>query len=168
MEAIKTKYKGVQFRSKLEARVAVFFNYYGLKWDYEPESFRLKNGQIYCPDFFLSDLDCFCEVKPIRDVSSDEFCVKIPNVTFLSNKEYSKIEFFEKRLCLIVGIPTDRNFLLYHKTNGKLDYDYVYPCFDTKLNRWRWWSCCTIDDYPRYGNIEECAKIARYYDFFNY
>lgn len=36
IKAHPTKYKGVQFRSRLEARWAVFFDLVGWKWEYEP------------------------------------------------------------------------------------------------------------------------------------
>lgn len=51
IKAIETKYKGYQFRSRLEARWAVFFDSLGVKWEYEPEGFDLENGIYYLPDF---------------------------------------------------------------------------------------------------------------------
>lgn len=50
MKAIETKWKGYHFRSRLEARWAVFFNHLGLNWQYEPEGFE-KDGEKYLPDF---------------------------------------------------------------------------------------------------------------------
>jgi hypothetical protein len=44
MKAIKTKYGGYTFRSRLEARWAAFFDAFGLKWTYEPEGFVLNDG----------------------------------------------------------------------------------------------------------------------------
>ena len=61
---IPTEYKGTRFRSRLEARWAVFFDALGIEWQYEPEAFRLKNGDGYTPDFWLPQLHCFAEVKP--------------------------------------------------------------------------------------------------------
>ena len=51
MKAIQTRYNGYLFRSRLEARWAVFFNTLGLKWEYEPEGFDLGDGVYYLPDF---------------------------------------------------------------------------------------------------------------------
>lgn len=51
MKIIETKYKGYHFRSRLEARWAVFFDELGVKWEYEPEGFELPNGKYYLPDF---------------------------------------------------------------------------------------------------------------------
>lgn len=51
--AIQTSYKGYRFRSRLEARWAVFFDSLGIKWDYEPEGFELGDAGRYLPDFFV-------------------------------------------------------------------------------------------------------------------
>lgn len=53
MKAIETQYKGYRFRSRLEARWAVFFDRLGIKWDYELEGFELPDGTRYLPDFRL-------------------------------------------------------------------------------------------------------------------
>lgn len=50
IKPIETKYKGYRFRSRLEARWAVFFETLGCSWEYEPEGFDL-NGLYYLPDF---------------------------------------------------------------------------------------------------------------------
>jgi hypothetical protein len=48
--AIETRYAGCRFRSRLEARWAVFFSHLGMAWEYEPEGFKLSMGH-YLPDF---------------------------------------------------------------------------------------------------------------------
>ena len=48
---IETVYNGYRFRSRLEARWAVFFDALGVKYEYEPEGFKLHNGMYYLPDF---------------------------------------------------------------------------------------------------------------------
>lgn len=64
LRAIQTRYKGYAFRSRTEARWAVFFDHMGIKWEYEPEGFELGNGLRYLPDFWLPDLCLWVEVKP--------------------------------------------------------------------------------------------------------
>lgn len=60
-----TEYKGILFRSRLEARVAVFFDKAGIEWVYEPD--RVVNGDSeYNPDFYLPELDDYVEVKGKR------------------------------------------------------------------------------------------------------
>lgn len=65
IKAIETLYKGWRFRSRLEARWAIFFDALKIKWEYEPEGFRF-NKTTYLPDFFLPTFDggMYCEVKP--------------------------------------------------------------------------------------------------------
>lgn len=67
MKPIETRYKGYRFRSRLEARWAVFFDALGIEWEYEPEGFELDDGTRYLPDFLLHRVWCgesvFVEVK---------------------------------------------------------------------------------------------------------
>lgn len=63
LKAIQTEYKGYLFRSRLEARWAVFFDACGVKWEYEPEGLVLSDNNYYLPDFYLSDFRCYFEVK---------------------------------------------------------------------------------------------------------
>lgn len=63
IKAVPTEYKGYLFRSRLEARWAVFFDALGIEWEYEPEGIVLSNGKSYLPDFYLVDFYCFFEVK---------------------------------------------------------------------------------------------------------
>ena len=51
IKPIETFYKGYRFRSRLEARWAVFFDSLGIEWEYEPEGFQLPSGACYLPDF---------------------------------------------------------------------------------------------------------------------
>lgn len=64
IKAIQTEYKGYKFRSRLEARWAVFFDAAGIKWEYEPQGFECKDGTRYLPDFYLPEERMWCEVKP--------------------------------------------------------------------------------------------------------
>lgn len=65
IKAIETRYAGCRFRSRLEARWAVFFDHLGIKWEYEPQGFDLSSG-YYLPDFFLPGIGegSWFEVKP--------------------------------------------------------------------------------------------------------
>lgn len=73
IKAIETRYKGYRFRSRLEARWAVFFDHLGLRWQFEPEGFDLSAHGLgyYLPDFFLPDLNYWIEVKPESFSSRD-------------------------------------------------------------------------------------------------
>lgn len=65
IKAIETEYNGYRFRSRLEARWAVFFDTAGIEYEYEPEGYDLGNGIYYLPDFYLPWFKCFVEIKPL-------------------------------------------------------------------------------------------------------
>lgn len=81
MKPIETYYNGRYFRSRLEARWAVFFDACGVKYEYEPEGYDLGDGLWYLPDFLLHDVifnhaayshgnDLYVEVKGNMDEES--------------------------------------------------------------------------------------------------
>ncbi len=74
IKAIETQYKGFRFRSRLEARWAVFFDSLGVPYEYEAQGYDL-DGLWYLPDFFLPELNCHIEIKP----------------TFLVDKDWEKV-----------------------------------------------------------------------------
>ena len=53
IKPIETVYNGYRFRSRLEARWAVFFDALGIKYEYEPEGYTLQDGTKYLPDFMI-------------------------------------------------------------------------------------------------------------------
>jgi hypothetical protein len=55
LKAIQTYYRGVSFRSRLEARWAVFFDCLDIRWQYEKQGYDLPSGN-YLPDFWLPDI----------------------------------------------------------------------------------------------------------------
>jgi hypothetical protein len=63
VRAIETEYRHYRFRSRTEARWAVFLDAAGIGWRYEFEGFNV-HGNYYLPDFFLPELKTFLEVKP--------------------------------------------------------------------------------------------------------
>ena len=77
LKAIETSFKGYKFRSRLEARWAVFFDAMGMDWTYEPEGFHLPNGVMYLPDFFVKNDSGLCsywyEIKP----KNSDPCLKV-------------------------------------------------------------------------------------------
>lgn len=63
IKPIQTQYKGYRFRSRLEARWAVFFDALGVAWEYEKEGFEMHTGERYLPDFWLPKDQMWVEVK---------------------------------------------------------------------------------------------------------
>lgn len=72
IKPIQTEFNGYRFRSRLEARWAVFFKTMNIKYIYEHEGFDLGQAGWYLPDFYLPEYDYQVEIKPTDDVPSDE------------------------------------------------------------------------------------------------
>ncbi|GAA1022089.1 hypothetical protein Aple_064580 [Acrocarpospora pleiomorpha] len=77
ISAIETRYAGCHFRSRLEARWAVYFDHLGIAWEYERQGYecsaRLTLGTepiAYLPDFWLPEYGMFGEVKGQLDTES--------------------------------------------------------------------------------------------------
>lgn len=92
LKAIETVYKGYRFRSRLEARWAVFLDSLGIKWVYEHEGFETSSGW-YLPDFYLPEWYLWAEIKP--GSPSDDHFVK-PQAFVIEGKRH---------LMLISGNP---------------------------------------------------------------
>jgi len=96
--AIPTQYKGVQFRSRLEAKWAAFFDLLGWKWEYEPIDL---SG--YIPDFMLltTTSPIFVEVKPcttLQEFETDPSALPRALKAFSAQKEK-----YERTELLLVG-----------------------------------------------------------------
>lgn len=70
MKSIPTIYRGVRFRSRLEARWAEAFDQRGIEWTYEEDSYDL-DGKYYLPDFWLPRLRTYVEVKGILNEEAE-------------------------------------------------------------------------------------------------
>ena len=146
IKPIETLYKGYRFRSRLEARWAVFFDTLGVEWEYEPEGFDLGDGLYYLPDFRIRNsaiihqcefngVDIYVEVKGVASV---EDIAKINKFTYESDDEYY---WLNKYPLLVVGnIPEGDNIAdieqsMVNKSNSvfysftTIDNDYYYPAF---------------------------------------
>ena len=105
--AIPTKYNHYTFRSRMEARWAVFFDGMGIKWDYEKEGFKLEDI-LYLPDFELLTFQggCFVEVKPVE--FTEEETEKANLLVIKSNRPLWKA----------IGVPDYK------------EYDVIFPVGD--------------------------------------
>jgi len=63
IKAIETVYNGYRFRSRLEARWAVYFDTLGIQYQYEKEGYDLGEAGRYLPDFWLPQVNMWAEVK---------------------------------------------------------------------------------------------------------
>lgn len=99
MKPIETVYKGYRFRSRLEARWAVFLDELGATWSFEVEGLQL-HGVRYLPDFWVSSWDVWIEVKAQAPTAGERVKCRL-----LSRES-------GKRVLLIAGEPwseRDRN-----------------------------------------------------------
>lgn len=75
IKAIETEWNGYRFRSRLEARWAVFFQAVGIEWEYEPEGFDLgPDLGWYLPDFIMlhnPGRGPYVEIKPTEPTPSE-------------------------------------------------------------------------------------------------
>jgi hypothetical protein len=101
--AIETPYRGHRFRSRAEARWAVFFDHMEWTWEYEKEGYDL-DGLRYLPDFWLPDISCWFEVKG-TDPSRTEMIA-------LSRLVYKS----KRKAILAIGAPQEDEHQLIHFT----------------------------------------------------
>jgi hypothetical protein len=57
IKPIETRYKGYRFRSRLEARWAVFFDTMEIPWEYEKEGFKF---------YVMAGTECSCAMPPFE------------------------------------------------------------------------------------------------------
>lgn len=120
IKAIETLYKGYKFRSRLEARWAVFFDALGVEWEYEPEGYILSTGEHYLPDFWLPDTGVWVEVKGMLPTGESHHCdtewVARDNGP-ISSPLFRKLRDFgddiEQAVLLGVGLPHYGDAFLY-------------------------------------------------------
>ena len=112
MKVIETEYKGYRFRSRLEARWAVFFDACGVKWEYEPEGFDLGYGLYYLPDFLLHDvlirndnvpINLWVEVKGQMTELDAKKIIKFANER--EDIEYCCLDLYENPILIVTNIP---------------------------------------------------------------
>ena len=141
MKAIETSYRGYKFRSRVEARWAVFFDAMGIIWEYEAEGYDL-DGDWYLPDFWLPEWDTFAEIKGIGfDNLEEKDQIKIRKLAFYSRKP----------VILLDGTPDAREYMLF-------EYD---PWSDTLFERMEPLFIAIDTDMELSINYELAVKAAR-------
>lgn len=116
IKPIETHYKGYRFRSRLEARWAVFFETLGWQWEYEPEGFDLE-GTWYLPDFKV-----YPENPSFGDENAYWFEVK-PHMSLMGYKEFKKIALFTKHIgniWILDGVPSFGAYIGWYHMNWGL------------------------------------------------
>lgn len=112
IQAIETVYNGYRFRSRLEARWAVFFDALGIKYEYEKEGFDLGEAGWYLPDFFIPSANLWVEIKGSNP--SPEDLTKVA--------EFSKAS---QRIVLVTGNPFPAEYTIRWFSGGcEIDLDF--------------------------------------------
>lgn len=139
IKPIDTVYNGYKFRSRLEARWAVFFDEIGIKYDYEKEGYDLGNCTAYLPDFYLPELDCFVEIKGEYNYISP----------FEKEKAHKLAELTHKNVYIFYGqIPVLNELNEYGNNGAAIAFLYTdNPIFGGYLNnvemdiQYQWCQC---------------------------
>ena len=115
IKPIETVYKGYRFRSRLEARWAVFFDNLGIVWEYEKEGFDLGEGIYYLPDFWLPEVKMWAEVKPEEwgelPISDKNKITKLAQQTKCG-------------VLMLVGVPEDKPYIGISNIEGNSECEY--------------------------------------------
>lgn len=100
---ILTAWRGYRFRSRLEAKWAVFFEALELGWEYEPEGFELSDGSRYLPDFKVR-----YPGSRTDEIHFNWFEVK-PDLLSISERDWQRMALWEEEteqeLMLLDGTP---------------------------------------------------------------
>lgn len=122
IKAIETVYNGYKFRSRLEARWAVFFDTVGIEYQYEPEGYDM-DGVWYLPDFWFPEWDCWVEIKP-----------HVPKFTLPYVDDYIKCQMLaeeaRKVVLLIGGTPWVQKLPDFSYPECKAEYGIAIFCGD--------------------------------------
>lgn len=145
IKAIDTYYNGNYYRSRLEARWAVFFESCGIRYEYESEGFKMESGRKYLPDFHLPDLDLYIEVKP--DLGGAFLPTGQPNWDAVyEHEDFEKWQEFSHRhqIGVLFGRPHNKPFWIVQPVDSGL----VLFHLETRLSGWgrekpfwRLWNC---------------------------
>lgn len=121
ISAIETRYGGALYRSRTEARWAVFFDLAGMAFQYEADGFALGSG-AYLPDFWLPGPRVFLEVKGVEPTPAER------------RKVADLVAARECDALIAVGGPEERFGLLWFDASGErpgryvLAQDRITPC----------------------------------------
>lgn len=149
LKPIDTEYANHLFRSRLEARWAVYFDTLRIKWVYEPEGYEM-NRYKYLPDFYFPELDFYAEIKPDNFGDSD---VK---------KWCAFVKATKKPLVIFEGTPHAKDCRIFYY-DGKVftDYHRVIPFAHlSKISYGTFWYCGNMEDWSNYLPYKRAIKAA--------
>ena len=153
IKAKKTVYGGVTFRSREEARWAVFFDSLGIVYEYEPFWDEVGPDYLtvnYLPDFYLKKQDIFIEVKPAHPTDIEKrkaayWCKDVQEIVILFN----------------LNPPTEKN------DNGWLFYYPNISKIPIIMKNYWWGECskCGHIDIAEFAYVTSCGCFSP--DYYN-
>jgi hypothetical protein len=159
MKAIETVYAGYRFRSRLEARWAVFFERMGIPFEYEKEGYELPwlttDGTFfYLPDFWIPAWRAWVEIKG-EDPTEEELekCQSLRD-SFPGKKG--------KKVIMFVGDPMTENCRFFRCTPDDESPFYVsVPFILTQCSNCGmvWATKTEFDDWFTIGAGERCPEV---------
>lgn len=160
LKAIETRYKGYRFRSRLEARWAVFFDALKIKWEYEIEGFDLGVAGLYLPDFWLKEHGVWIEIK--GKYPNTEEIKKAARLTSLSE--------YKTPALIVSGMPEEETIHVPEIPGleklgmiGKKTYSYLVWCnFSCYITHNPEHVASELNTCPRIRNAYEAARSARF------
>lgn len=138
ISAISTEYGGFKFRSRTEARWAIFFDALCIPWEYEKEGYEIA-GVRYLPDFWLPTIKMFAEVKPgAFDKAARNLAIQINNQTgfdvlMLCGQPYNAPA---KAISNIGGLLIDCEYCLTNYQNYPTEEHRFYSNPSNQERRW--------------------------------
>lgn len=133
LNPIQTEYGGYKFRSRLEARWAVFFDECNVEWEYEPEGYELPDGTKYLPDFLLhikegrAKGDVYAEVKGVLTAEDED---KIKKFVYC-NADYTYDSEIINKLIILGNIPREDSVIdMFLYDLKKYDYFFNFVFID--------------------------------------
>jgi hypothetical protein len=128
MKALETRYNGYRFRSRLEARWAVFMDAIGVAYEYEPEAYDL-DGMFYLPDFWLPGMEAYLEIKP--KYPTDEETEKASRLA----------QFTGNTIFILFGQPENPRHLNEPSSDSGIRIDWMETEDNGKISKHPAWDC---------------------------
>lgn len=162
-----TIYNGIQFRSKLEAKTAQALDIFGMRWQYEPQGYKLSNGMWYKPDFWLVDAHQFIECKGSMTETDSAKIIGLVNDT---SRPVIVLSYENAMLCMkFWNDPNDEVVTYFDEDSGGLRIGRCSECG----GKWFYANCDTYacqccGAYDGDHHLDEFADVESATQLFNY
>ena len=146
MKAIETEYRGYKFRSRTEARWAVWFDEMDIPFEYEKEGYDL-DGTYYLPDFWIDCWDSFVEIKGVE-------WDKLPSVDKIKVR---KLAYHSRKPVIVLsGVPAHKEYMIFeYDPHSDTLFEYSDYLLDTNTDMLL---------FTEYDAAVKAARSARFED----